>query len=250
MSNQDLSRRIRRSKCLTADGKDFVPNNAIQDFTSQGEVQRHLEAMAEKRVFPKNTAIQPLIDYVMDQNRPAKKIYLILELCKSLKYLSILRDAKFFDKHLPIEAKWSEDEDRYIVTTKGPKGRVTHAAFRNWDENDIDSFKDKQWLFMAPVFVSGRFDYAVNVNCPLPILPNDEETDHVNVGYSGAVYEVKVHEAHLEVCISHVLRLWFYLIFSCHSSAFLLSEWPRRNCILKRGTTSRKKPAPFASCMS
>ncbi|EQB51047.1 hypothetical protein CGLO_09453 [Colletotrichum gloeosporioides Cg-14] len=196
MSAPDLARSIRRRLCDAEDNKEFVPDDAIQEFTSRNAVQTYL--MANQQALPEDIAMQPLIDYVIDHDKPAKRVFLILELCNSMKYLTILRDAGFCDKDLPIEAKWSRDEDRYIVCTKvsSSNSKVTHAVFDSWIDNDIRFFRDTQWLFMAPVFVPNRFDYEMDNNCPLPI---QKRIDHDKGGYSGAVYEVTIHQAHLQI---------------------------------------------------
>ncbi|KAF4825353.1 Serine/threonine-protein kinase Nek7 [Colletotrichum tropicale] len=196
MSAPDLARSIRRRLCDTEDNKEFVPDDAIQEFTSRTAVQAHL--MANQQALPEDIAMQPLINYVIDHDKPAKRVFLILELCNSLKYLTTLRDAGFCDKDLPIEAKWSRDEDRYIVRTKASssESKVTNAAFNSWIDNDIRFFKETQWLFMAPVFVPNRFDYEVEDNCPLPI---QKRIDHGKGGYSGVVHQVTIHQAHLKI---------------------------------------------------
>lgn len=192
--------RIRGRICLSVDEQDFVPNDAISELASPEYVRHTLEA--NPQYMPQDVSVRDLVDYVVDQNRPAKKVFLILVYCENLRYLDCLRAVRFCDRHLPIKKLWDGQRGWYDVST-GHGQQKTWPSFNKWLAEQVETFETKQWVFMAPVFAADTFDYIIPMKCPLPI---QKRIDHSKRGYSGSVYEVAIHEAHLQVFIHCFLR--------------------------------------------
>lgn len=95
----------------------------------------------------------------------------------------------FTDENLPIE-----DPSAY------PKGRSRlpkPAAFheRIWPEFKHSEFFTKQWICLAPVFTSNKYEYDLRSQC---ILPFERADTGPRGGSFSSVYKVIVHKAHQE----------------------------------------------------
>ncbi|KAK1850836.1 protein kinase domain-containing protein [Colletotrichum chrysophilum] len=195
----NLENRVRGKLCKGVDGQGFIPDAAINELSSLDTVQRYLEFVL--RQDSSHPSIVELVKYVTNQTGPAKKVFLILVLCGHLEHLSSLLQAGFSDKHLPIECDWNSTTERYIVTTwREPEthggSTLSWEAFGGWPAAHVTSFAENQWIFLAPVFTPHVFDFVLPQRCPFPIL---KKHDHSKRGYAGSVYEVKIHEDHMQI---------------------------------------------------
>ncbi|KAK1959986.1 kinase-like protein [Colletotrichum sublineola] len=188
-----LASGIRGRICKNDNGEDFIPNDAIDELASLENVQHHLEAKPQHL---KGASVDTFMNFVADQKKPAKKVFLILVYCDLLEYLSSMCEVGFCDQYLPIEPKWNEPQDRYDVRTKHWQ---KPEPFNKWSTGNIEIFEAKQWVFMAPVFNAHQFEYTVSPKCPLPIIGRP---GHSKGGYSGSVREVEIHKAHLQVFVT------------------------------------------------
>lgn len=198
VTTHDLEDRIRaRSLKSSYDGKDFLPQDAIEALTSPEIVRFHLQAKLETLATTDDHSLQPLVNYVINPNDPGKKLFLILAFCEELEKLSAFQDAGFRDKHLPIAIERNPAiRDRYCYNVRSMNTNDFWEVFSGWKTKDLEDFNAKQWRFLAPVFTPTTFDYHLSQDCPLPIL---ERIGHQKGGHFSTVFEVKIHEAHQQV---------------------------------------------------
>ncbi|KAF4855049.1 Cyclin-dependent kinase-like 4 [Colletotrichum siamense] len=197
----NLQARIRGSWVKAADqvGKKFVPNDAIEQLASRQVVQDHLDANSQHL---QGVSVGTLVAYIINPANPAKRLFLALVFSGCLQYLDLLRQSGFCDINLPIDMEYDEANGRYDVYTKDAtqaqgSRRDLWNVFHQWtDCSHVESFQEKQWYFMAPVFVSGVFDYTLAPNCPLPLIYKPKAGG--KVGLSGVVLGVRIHEAHIK----------------------------------------------------
>ncbi|CAI0651165.1 unnamed protein product [Colletotrichum noveboracense] len=195
----NLANRVRGKLCNNVDAQNFIPCTAINELTSVDTVQKYLESVLQHD--SSHSSIVELVKYVTNQTEPAKKVFLILVLCGHLEHLSLLLQAGFGDRHLPIECDWNSTNERYDVRTRREPqtpGDTSLAweTFGGWPAEHVASFAENQWIFLAPVFTPGLFDFDLPQRCPFPIL---EKHDRSKRGYSGSVYEVNIHEDHMQI---------------------------------------------------
>lgn len=183
------------------DGTRFLPGDVIDHLAARGPVRDHIHTNYQG---PSNEAdVESLVKYVTDKSNPAKRLFLTLVYCDRLQYLGLMQKAGFHDTDLPIEVKWDKTNKRFDVYTNkkaqsNSNSRKLWDCFYHWkDRRDVEDFENRQWYFLAPIFVAGVFDYHFSLKCPLPIV--EKSTSSRKTGYSGIVTSVKIHEAHMQV---------------------------------------------------
>ncbi|PNP58334.1 hypothetical protein THARTR1_01849 [Trichoderma harzianum] len=67
-------------------------------------------------------------------------------------------------------------------------------CFADWKSIDIDSFCQKQWIFLAPVFHESKFIYGFDGKHRLPYLSAEQPGD--GSGHFGEVRKLQLHFAH------------------------------------------------------
>ncbi|KAK2745441.1 protein kinase domain-containing protein [Colletotrichum kahawae] len=191
----DIETRILDGIVEAADGAEFLPVDVIDQLAAPRSVRDHLHANYED---PSNAAnIESLVSYVTDKSNPAKRVFLTLVYCGQLHNLSLLQQAGFQDTDLPIEKTWDKTSKSYHVyskeITQSPlSGRKLWKCFYDWkNRRDVEAFDDKQWYFIAPVFVTGVFDYRISPKCPLLIM--EKSIPSKKMGYSALriIYDMK-----------------------------------------------------------
>ncbi|KAK3368274.1 hypothetical protein B0H63DRAFT_565004 [Podospora didyma] len=127
---------------------------------------------------------EALVDFVLG---PALRVFLIV-ICviphqsKARKIMRCFLQNNFRDQDLPV------DDDTFSQ----------HAAFssRSWtSSHTCHSFCHHQWMHLAPVFSGDKFFFRLEREQPLPFT---ERSLRHKEGASSTVYEVVVHEDHLE----------------------------------------------------
>lgn len=195
MSTNQLSLedRIHHSMRLNADQMEFVPADTIEALTSKPIIEEGLKKYAESLYSPE------LISYVLDPQRPAKKVFLILVICNAVSALGPLSESGFHDKHLPIKMEQVVDKATntlsYVVRSSEIDSQPSWDAFGSWKKIDICSFDAHQWRFLAPVFTLDKFYYRIHRSCPLPVVTRGSQKD----GFFSSVFEVRIHDAHQQV---------------------------------------------------
>ncbi|KAK1480001.1 serine/threonine protein kinase [Colletotrichum cuscutae] len=180
--------------CSAADGKDFVPADDIESLTSRDIVERQLKAIVAAE------RLESLVDYVMNSEQPAKRIFLTLVVCDDLKRLQTLADAphRFGDKDLPVEVRTNPDELTGTVSydIHSVDGGMIWPEFSSSRKQPLSNFSHHQWLFLAPIFTGDAFHHNLHSACPLPII---QKINHNKTGFFSTVFEVVVHDAHQRV---------------------------------------------------
>ncbi|KAH8901702.1 HET-domain-containing protein, partial [Thozetella sp. PMI_491] len=67
-----------------------------------------------------------------------------------------------------------------------------------WRDVSRQSFINRQWLFLAPVFTEDKFRYIFNQRRPMPYI---EHTAKVAGGFFSRVRQVRIHDAHQQVLV-------------------------------------------------
>ncbi|KAF6839177.1 serine/threonine protein kinase [Colletotrichum plurivorum] len=195
VTRQPLEDRIRDNLETSYDGKEFLPESAIDELASPQIVRIHLKAGL--KVTPDDASLESLVEYVTNPAEPAKKLFLLLSFCEELEELRTFRDAGFRDKHLPIAIeKNTAITEKYRYNVRSQDSNQFWDVFSAWKAKNLEDFDGKQWRFLAPVFTPKKFDYTLGHHCPLPIL---RRIGHEKGGHFSTVFEVILHDAHQRV---------------------------------------------------
>lgn len=171
------------------DHKDFIPEGLIDHIINPESVRSLLASIA-----PDRNVRETLINFILDKERPAVKALAICllsnlkdkALCTSLENF-IRVDLK--DINLPIT---EEDKDRYYIFDINANPSV---------ETGLDTFLDKQWLFLAPVFNEEELELSLSKKHPLPFI---SVARNQATGGFGMVHKVTVHGNHVRRTASSV----------------------------------------------
>lgn len=170
-------------------GQDYVPEGCLERLITKESIIREFtrkdESGGEKNVD------EDLPDYVL---RSAKKL-LAISLLNGVntrdlhRAMNIFKSSGFDDAKLPVnstnqlESPWSELQ---------------------WSAVKLRDFKEKQWKFLVPIFREKEIKLELE---SLHILPFTLATKDTKQGTFGNVWEVTIHESHLEKPMRKVRRI-------------------------------------------
>jgi hypothetical protein len=193
--------------------RKFLPQDAFEEVMVKENVKRELMRSKIYR--------EDLLDFIMEN---ARRVFATLVRSRLVHRASKLDIYKFTDKYLPVEL-----EDGQIKSLKGaPADDPALSWFQIWSDADdeeervdgegtigeektintdeIRSFCNDQWLFLAPVFTRESIMDELHEDCLLPFIKYERKTGG---GYS-FLHQGVVHKAHEKVldgvsCKLHLL---------------------------------------------
>ena len=177
-----------------ADGKEFVPADAIESLSPRDVVEAELVGKTG------DAPLDLLLDYVL--NKPAIKIFLTLTFRGRANAITHFYSIGVCDADLPIDL----DQPPYSTLPKQSHAALTppmtsqrsFTSPRSWGKAHCYDFTRDQWLFLAPVFTKEQFTYRLHKQCPLPITGTGTPFSP-HSGLSGSVSEIEIHPAHQKV---------------------------------------------------
>jgi hypothetical protein len=172
--------------------RQFLPHDIFDELLTKGVVEEEMHKV--------NCECKPvLLDFVMNHSR---KVFAILVYTGLVKRASNLLEYKFMDKHLPILR-----EDNTFTSFNLLADDMALKWFQSWIEGgvqttqnpsqDLVSFYDAQWIFLAPVFTKHSIMEQPHDSCPLPFLNYDKE-EVEDWGSFSSLYKGRIHKAHTE----------------------------------------------------
>jgi hypothetical protein len=207
----DLKESIRESLVFSAfDGQQkFLPADKLQELTTHEVIETEL---VEANILSSSAAeeLQPgqsaLVDYV---HRDAKRVFLTLVYIEALEALPALRRDGFTDEDLPIDLVKAEKapgkkkkrprgfhwEVGSLIEPSSKLKSHRWPAFANWTNLELELFRDKQWLFLAPVFVKKEtLEHEFHQERPMPFICKDPLSE--KSGYFSSVCQYQIHPEH------------------------------------------------------
>ncbi|KAK0648663.1 hypothetical protein B0T16DRAFT_456125 [Cercophora newfieldiana] len=178
---ENLSDRIAaRLERSTYDGKDFLPDDCIDELVTIDAVREHLECPPTKK-----KQEDQILDFIFDKQHGAKKLFVIALLCdipsKDLdlaKAMLLFRKVGVHDGDLPIKP----DECAAITDSRSP-----------WNPVKIRIFDERQWAVLAPVFTDQNTKLRLEPGHIFPIVGDIRGGEE---GAFGEVVQVTIHEQH------------------------------------------------------
>ncbi|RSL50901.1 hypothetical protein CEP53_008631 [Fusarium sp. AF-6] len=187
----------------------FLPRDHISLLTDRNKVELTLK---EKLTNPED--VVKLTEYVVGN---AKKVFLLLIYSDTIKYIGDLQKAAFTDDDLPVIDTQSEDGDgvsihRWHVNdtndtndTKREEQALTYVGeqvltcFKGWRESELEDFVEKQWIFLAPVFPSDKFDHVFHDMCRLPYVSAQGSGKYSGQGHFGTIRRCGLYKEHQDL---------------------------------------------------
>ncbi|KAK9258850.1 hypothetical protein V1519DRAFT_453386 [Lipomyces tetrasporus] len=132
----------------------------------------------------------------------AQRVFLKLVFCGNINLISTFCEANFTDDDLPIEVDLYQLPGTRQIRRLNMKNtpsleRQDLACFRYWRRSELEAFIEHQWIFLAPVFREGDFDYEFHPRCPLPFVPTRHHSRRY-WGYHSAVRKLGLLTEHQE----------------------------------------------------
>lgn len=243
--SQQLGRTIRKALQTSSwenEGRKFLPINELECIINmkaiQGELLLHGKdaGLAEKIWGTTRSKISELTT--------RRKIFAILVMADQVPAIINFIEDDIYDNHLPFlfrdgigDRAGSYDVYGKVKGRDGePDGEKEFliSFFQNWKDNNLESFRDNQWQFLAPYFSLVSQDnnkvmhYNLDNQLILPFIedrpeskPNEPPAQH-DGGYAD-VRHVKIHCAHQNL----------YRLVSCQLSiftSFSMSTEPNNLC--------------------
>ncbi|CAG9942419.1 unnamed protein product [Clonostachys rosea f. rosea IK726] len=172
------------SQCQSAYASDeinhrrYIPVDSMRKLAKRGNIGSELK---RKKKIP--LRVSKCAGQVEQQ---ASKLFLTLvHFDKALDIRSLLR-AGFTDKDLPLIKV-----DDTTLRSSSEKNKMFRTP-KDWTEQNIDSFLEKQWMMTAPVFTNNGEHREFDTNVCLPFDSLDEK-GHSN---TSVVFQANIHKAH------------------------------------------------------
>ncbi|KAI1778972.1 heterokaryon incompatibility protein [Hypoxylon cercidicola] len=180
-------------------GSRFLPEDLQHDLVTKRTVH---DVLRNARIYDAKS----LADFVLDEQKPAKKLFLILVLMsedqkEKLSLLANLKRSKITDESLPIQFGYDTKKNRSCWYSLEYDNQEKKEFYGEWTRRDLDALQDTyQWRFLAPVFGGNKFHFNFDDQRILPYLPPDkDETDpEPAAGFFSEVRKVEIYEAHLD----------------------------------------------------
>lgn len=136
----------------------FLPEGKLQELITPENIEPEL-----LRAFCNKTAdaIKELSRFITSQ---AKKVFATLVVIKMVPAIERFHKYSVTDIFLPVRCEFKGS----IWVADLPHATQLAKVFSERDE--IQDFKEKQWLFLAPVFTIDRWEYPLEEDQPLPFL--------------------------------------------------------------------------------
>lgn len=157
--------------------KDMA-DSLMQPESVKSTLREHIEEVTHKD-------IEDLTEYVMTH---AKQVFLTLVYSNTVSTVKKLQKSEFKDQDLPVCIK-----SRKICKMDSDEPL---ECFADWKSIDMDSFCQKQWIFLAPVFHENKFIYGFDGEHRLPYLSAVQSGD--GSGHFGEVRKLQLHYAHYQ----------------------------------------------------
>ncbi|KAI1370127.1 HET-domain-containing protein [Hypoxylon crocopeplum] len=177
--------------CVDRLGKGtFLPEDQITCLATRENIKMVLEAF---HVRTNNS----LVEFIFNRS---KRVFLALFCIRNVPAILTLKDGGFCDEHLPLVLdRNASEKNRRIARSldeKAKKGAKHWKCFSDWETHILDSFQDKQWMFLAPTFRQEALYQRLDPSRPLPFIGMNEAS--TRKGRFSTVYQVKIHGAHLD----------------------------------------------------
>ncbi|KAF4784666.1 protein kinase domain-containing protein [Colletotrichum scovillei] len=189
--SQSLSQILGKSREQDAlnQARKFVPRHVLDAVVTRESVRAALKKSNAGRKFW-DLSTKTVIDIVFSKN--LKKTFVILS------YLDVPWDVKKFyeagltDADLPLTTVRPEGESLELLQS-GRKPNKTFSPPKQWGFSLAESFIEKQWTVMAPVFDNTWDHRELDRLCPLPLFT----AKVVNYSARNMVYKAQIHSSHL-----------------------------------------------------
>jgi len=129
--------------------------------------------------------------------RQAKKVFAILVLIEEPEAIKdLVEKDKIMDEDLPLSRMADSKRHKDYNTLLSADGNKVFSSFTSWPKREsVKQFLKRQWEVQAPVLESIGQHLTIESQCPFPFT----EIIRRNAGYSGFVYQSKLHPAHQQV---------------------------------------------------
>jgi hypothetical protein len=177
--------------------ESFLPAGKIDELVNLEAIQERLEE--DKGSSELDDEEMELVKWI---HREANKIFAIVILVELQTALSeTLRSMKYFKKQgfnnssLPIKDPRQSSGEKWNCPETFDS--------RIWKKVRVSNFYEKQWWFLAPVFIK---DYRYNLESDhtLPFIKKDQ---HLREGAFSFVHKVTIHHAHVNPSYSEVYQI-------------------------------------------
>ncbi|KAF0329547.1 tol-like protein [Colletotrichum asianum] len=161
----------------------FLPESRVHTLVQRDRVESTLRAKIPALT---HSDLKKLTNYVMDK---ASKVFLTLVRSEAVPgHLELFQSHGFTDADLPIGLNGDNGDGICSVRLDGkpkdPNGQSLDL-FDNWSDATIETFFQRQWIFLAPTFRKAQFEYNFDHHCSLPFV--DLQDEYPDKGAFGAV---------------------------------------------------------------
>ncbi|CAI0644692.1 unnamed protein product [Colletotrichum noveboracense] len=158
----------------------FLPESSVNSLIQRHRVESTLRAKIPQIT---QTDLASLTDYVMNKGM---KVFLTLVRSEAVAdHLELFQKHNFTDADLPIGRHASDTEAVFSMTIDGQNRNGRSLDRSRWSEAALESFIQRQWMFLAPTFREAQFEYSFGRRCPLPFV--DLQDNKAAEGGFGAV---------------------------------------------------------------
>ena len=171
LTNQPPSRAVitkeEKQQRKEAHCEPFMPRSALESLVQHERVKADLDGLLGDR-----DDNEELARYVVDR---ASKAFLTAIYIQAIRVedgepcIKLLYEGDFRDMNLPVHVIRNEDEfDPYEVCANGSDTAL--ECFSDWGMLLKEQYEEKQWVFLAPTFDEGDFNYEFHENEPIPFV--------------------------------------------------------------------------------
>jgi hypothetical protein len=171
----------------------FLPQNDFKNLVTRQVIKLELQEVGIEQ--PRHG----LVEYIAEH---APKTFAALAYCGLVSKADILPSSGFDDSYLPVAR-----DGKCITSLSGlPWDHPALQWFRDWGEQGMRDFCEKQWLFLPKVFTSDSIMEDLHPDCRLPLLTYTSEGAGGSFSF---LHKATIHSAHqtmIEVSSPESLR--------------------------------------------
>ena len=171
-----------------------MPASSLNDLLTRENIEAELR---QEHV----TSTPELTDFIYEN---AKKAFAILVYTRSTSSITGFFEYRFTDAYLPIQFVRGDDYLEVETLSRSPPANLdaldvftATTGSDGWclGDNRLHDFCERQWQFIAPVFLKDQYLYNFHEKTILPFNFKGEEKS----GGFSKVYQIRIHPAHLQM---------------------------------------------------
>jgi hypothetical protein len=167
------------------EGRKYIPKGAVNEIITRDSVKAELIRKSRSRINLSGCLANKVV------KKEAKRGFAILVYLDQPWHIKRLLDDGFTDKYLPLLVKPGLEGMRSSLDPT----KIFYLS-DDGDDRIVDEFLMKQWMLLAPVFVTSREHKVLDSQCPLPFSDVDERI--YAPSHNSVIYKAKIHPSHQE----------------------------------------------------